>query len=132
MRHFYHYNLNNRFIVSPQSKKNAKVKDRGRVKYIAMKRRTPPAGAEAAICVYPSRSAVSESCQGKIIYQSKLSHHSCTKQRWKSDCKSMTRWGGTIKEVCFRDIKNKTSTFCSVLYMYKCEYALSRVWGILY
>lgn len=36
---FYHYILNKRFIVSRQGKKNAKVKDTGRVKYIAMERR---------------------------------------------------------------------------------------------
>lgn len=52
-----------------QGKKNAKVKDTGRVKYIAMERRTPLVGAKAAKCVYPSRSAVSESCQGNIICQ---------------------------------------------------------------
>lgn len=52
---FYHYILNKRFIVSRQGKKNAKVKDTGRVKYMAMERRTPLAGAKAAKCVYPSR-----------------------------------------------------------------------------
>lgn len=71
---FYHYILNKRFIVSRQGKKNAKVKDTGRVKYIAMDRRTALVGAKAAICVYPSRSAVSESCQGNIIYQSTPSY----------------------------------------------------------
>lgn len=86
---FYHYILNKRFIVSWQGKKNAKVKDTGRVKYIAMERRTPPAGAKAAICVYPSRSAVSESCQGNIIYQSTLRR--CTGRREESDYKSMIR-----------------------------------------
>lgn len=65
----YHYILNKRFIVSRQGKKNAKVKDTGRVKYIAMDRRTPLAGAKAAKCVYPSRSAVSESCHGRVICQ---------------------------------------------------------------
>lgn len=45
--------------MSRQGKKNAKVKDTGRVKYIAMERRTLLAGAKAAKCVYPSRSAVS-------------------------------------------------------------------------
>lgn len=46
--------------MSRQGKKNAKVKDTGRVKYIAVDRRTPLTGAKAARCVYPSRSAVSE------------------------------------------------------------------------
>lgn len=60
----YHYILNKRFIVCRQGKKNAKVKDTGGGKYIAMERRTPLVGAKAAKCVYPSRSAVSESCRG--------------------------------------------------------------------
>lgn len=88
---FYHCVLNKRFIVSRQGKKNAKVKDTGRVKYIAMERRTPLAGAKAAICVYPSRSAVSESCQGNIIYQSTLSRRRCSKQCRESDYNSMIR-----------------------------------------
>lgn len=79
---FYHYILNKRFIVSRQGKKNAKVKDTGRIKYIAMERRTLLVGAKAAKCVYPSRSAVSESCQGNVICQSMPSHR-CIKQRKK-------------------------------------------------
>lgn len=55
--------------MSRQGKKNAKVKDTGRVKYIAVDRRTPLTGAKAARCVYPSRSAVSESCHGRVICQ---------------------------------------------------------------
>lgn len=127
-RLFYHYILNNRFIVSRRSKKNAKVKDTGRVKYIAMERRTPPAGAKAAICVYPSRSAVSESCQGNIIYQSTLSHHPCTKQRKESDCKSMIRWGGgTISnQVCLRQRYQENNIH--FMYVYRCEYDISRVY----
>lgn len=104
---FYHYILNKRFIVSRQGKKNAKVKDTGRVKYIAMERRTPPAGAKAAICVYPSRSAVSESCQGNIIYQSTLRHRCSTKPCKESDYRSMIREGAPklTKFVSYRDIR---------------------------
>lgn len=80
----YHYTLNNRFVKSRQGKKNAKVKDTGRVKYIAMERRTPPAGAKAAACVYPGRSTVSRSCRGNIIYQSVLRRRSMT-TCWGSD-----------------------------------------------
>lgn len=68
----YHYILNKRFIVRRQGKKNAKLKDTGRVKYIAMERRTRLAGAKAAKCVYPSRWAVSEGCHGHIICQALL------------------------------------------------------------
>lgn len=92
---FYHYILNKRFIVSRQGKKNAKVKDTGRVKYIAMERRTPLVGAKAAICVYPSRSAVSESCQGSIIHQSTPSRRRSQRLR-QSDYKSTV-----TNQVCF-------------------------------
>lgn len=78
----YHYMLNNRFIKSRQGKKNAKVKDTGRVKYIAMERRTPPAGAEAAACVYPSRWTVSQSCWGNIIYQSPTAAKKKKQGKW--------------------------------------------------
>lgn len=68
---FYHYILNKRFIVSRQGKKNAKVKDTGRVKYIAMERRTLLAGAKAAKCVYPK----SLSCFIELPRQRHLSIH---------------------------------------------------------
>lgn len=55
-------------------KKNAKAKDTGGVKYIALERETPPAGAKAVICVSPSGRAVSASCQGNVV------HH--TAPRW--------------------------------------------------
>lgn len=118
---FYHYILNKRFIVSRLGKKNAKVKDTGRVKYIAMERRTPPMGAKAAIYVYPSRSAVSESCQGNIIYQSTLSCRCCIKQCKESDYKSMIKvGGGTItNQVCFRQRNQESNIHFG--YAYRCE-----------